>query len=101
MGSLSAMQQGAADRYFQEATNNTDKLVPEGVEGRVPYKGPVGPVINQLIGGLRSSMGYTGCASIDELRSKAEFVEISYAGMRESHVHDVQIVKEAPNYRVE
>jgi IMP dehydrogenase len=101
MGSLSAMQQGAADRYFQEATNNTDKLVPEGVEGRVPYKGPVGPVINQLIGGLRSSMGYTGCASIDELRSKAQFVEISYAGMRESHVHDVQIVKEAPNYRVE
>jgi IMP dehydrogenase len=101
MGSLSAMQQGAADRYFQDATNNTDKLVPEGVEGRVPYKGPVTPVINQLIGGLRSSMGYTGCPSIDDLRSKAQFVEISYAGMRESHVHDVQIVKEAPNYRVE
>ncbi len=101
MGSLSAMQQGAADRYFQDASNNTDKLVPEGVEGRVPYKGPVGPVIHQLVGGLRSSMGYTGCASIEELRSRAQFVEISYAGMRESHVHDVQIVKEAPNYRVE
>jgi IMP dehydrogenase len=101
MGSLSAMQQGAADRYFQDAEEDPDKLVPEGVEGRVPYKGPVTAVIDQLVGGLRSSMGYTGCASIDELRTRAQFVEISYAGMRESHVHDVQIVKEAPNYRVD
>ena len=101
MGSLSAMQQGAADRYFQDSRNNADKLVPEGVEGRVPYRGPVGAVISQLVGGLRSSMGYTGCASIDAMRTTAKFVEISYAGMRESHVHDVQIVKEAPNYRVD
>jgi len=101
MGSLSAMQQGAADRYFQDAEEGTDKLVPEGVEGRVPHKGPVTAVIDQLTGGLRSSMGYTGCSSIDELRTRAQFVEISYAGMRESHVHDVQIVKEAPNYRVD
>ena len=101
MGSLSAMQQGAADRYFQDAEEQADKLVPEGVEGRVPYKGPVTAVIEQLMGGLRSSMGYTGSASIDGLRTHAQFVEISYAGMRESHVHDVQIVKEAPNYRVD
>jgi IMP dehydrogenase len=102
MGSLSAMQQGAADRYFQDAEElGADKLVPEGVEGRVPHKGPVTAVIDQLAGGLRSSMGYTGCASVDELRTRAQFVEISYAGMRESHVHDVQIVKEAPNYRVD
>ena len=101
MGSLSAMQQGAADRYFQDPLMHADKLVPEGVEGRVPYKGPVAGVIGQLLGGLQASMGYVGCATIDELRARAEFVEISSAGMRESHVHDVQIVKEAPNYRVE
>jgi IMP dehydrogenase len=101
MGSLSAMQQGAADRYFQDDEPDTDKLVPEGVEGRVPYKGQLAPLVQQLTGGLRSSMGYLGCGSIDEVRVKAEFVEITVAGIRESHVHDVQIVKEAPNYRVE
>jgi len=101
MGSLGAMQDGAADRYFQDPTNNIDKLVPEGIEGRVPYKGSVLSIIYQMVGGLRASMGYCGCASIDEMRTKAEFVEITSAGMRESHVHDVQIVKEAPNYRVE
>ena len=101
MGSLGAMQDGAADRYFQDPTNNIDKLVPEGIEGRVPYKGSVLSIIFQLVGGLRASMGYCGCASIEDMRAKAEFVEITSAGMRESHVHDVQIVKEAPNYRVE
>jgi IMP dehydrogenase len=101
MGSLAAMQQGAADRYFQDPAMHADKLVPEGVEGRVPYKGSVVGVIGQLLGGLRASMGYIGCATIEEVRSRAEFVEISSAGMRESHVHDVQIVKEAPNYQVE
>jgi len=101
MGSLSAMQQGSADRYFQDEEPDTDKLVPEGVEGRVPYKGQLTPLVQQLTGGLRSSMGYLGCASIEEVRTRAEFVEITHAGIRESHVHDVQIVKEAPNYRVE
>jgi IMP dehydrogenase len=101
MGSLGAMQKGAADRYFQDSDMNVDKLVPEGVEGRVPYKGSAVWVIQQLIGGVRASMGYTGCRTIDELRRKAQFVEITSAGIRESHVHDVQIVKEAPNYRVE
>ena len=101
MGSLGAMQLGAADRYFQDAESATEKLVPEGVEGRVPYKGGVVPLIQQLMGGLRSSMGYVGTSSIDEMRSKAEFVEITHAGIRESHVHDVQITKEAPNYRIE
>jgi len=101
MGSLGAMQQGAADRYFQDPAMNADKLVPEGIEGRVPYKGPVTAVIDQLLGGIRASMGYTGCNTIDEMRSRAQFVEITAAGVRESHVHDVQIVKEAPNYRVE
>jgi IMP dehydrogenase len=102
MGSLAAMQQGSSDRYFQDdEAANPEKLVPEGVEGRVPYKGGVTPLIHQLMGGLRASMGYLGCSSIEEVRTRAEFVEISAAGMRESHVHDVQIVKEAPNYRVE
>jgi IMP dehydrogenase len=101
MGSLSAMQQGAADRYFQDAGDAAEKLVPEGVEGRVPYKGSVVSVIHQLMGGLRSSMGYLGCATIKEVQDRAEFVEITAAGVRESHVHDVQIVKEAPNYHVE
>ncbi|HJT60266.1 MAG TPA: IMP dehydrogenase [Burkholderiales bacterium] len=101
MGSLGAMQKGAADRYFQDAEMNVDKLVPEGVEGRVPYKGSAVRVIEQLSGGLRASMGYTGCESIEALRTRSQFVEITTAGIRESHVHDVQIVKEAPNYRVE
>ena len=101
MGSLGAMSDGSADRYFQDAANNADKLVPEGIEGRVPYKGSVLAILYQLVGGVRSSMGYCGCATIDELREKAEFVEITSAGMRESHVHDVQITKEAPNYRAE
>ena len=101
MGSLGAMQKGAADRYFQDSEMNVDKLVPEGVEGRVPYKGSAVWVVQQLIGGVRASMGYTGCATIEDLHRKAQFVEITSAGIRESHVHDVQIVKEAPNYRVE
>ncbi|MBS1173124.1 MAG: guaB [Proteobacteria bacterium] len=99
MGSLGAMQQGAADRYFQESEANADKLVPEGIEGRVPYKGSVSAVIHQLMGGLRASMGYCGCDTVEEMRSRAEFVEITTAGIRESHVHDVQITKEAPNYQ--
>jgi IMP dehydrogenase len=101
MGSLGAMKDGAADRYFQDSDANVEKLVPEGIEGRVPYKGPVVAVIHQLMGGLRSSMGYVGCATIDEMRAKAEFVEITSAGIRESHVHDVQITKEAPNYHID
>ena len=102
MGSLGAMQQGSADRYFQENDElDTDKLVPEGVEGRVPYKGGLVPLIQQLMGGVRASMGYLGCGSIEEVRAKAEFVEVTTAGIRESHVHDVQITKEAPNYRIE
>jgi IMP dehydrogenase len=101
MGSLGAMQKGAADRYFQDSEMNVDKLVPEGVEGRVPFKGSALWVMQQLLGGVRASMGYTGSKSLQELRTRAQFVEITSAGMRESHVHDVQIVKEAPNYRVE
>jgi len=101
MGSLSAMQDGAADRYFQDPLNNVDKLVPEGIEGRVPYKGSVVSIVYQMVGGLRASMGYCGCATIEDMRTRTEFVEITSAGMRESHVHDVQIVKEAPNYQVE
>jgi IMP dehydrogenase len=101
MGSLGAMADGSADRYFQDASAQADKFVPEGIEGRVAYKGSVLAIIYQLVGGVRQSMGYCGCASIDELREKAEFVEITSAGMRESHVHDVQITKEAPNYRSE
>lgn len=101
MGSLGAMQQGSSDRYFQENVGNTNKLVPEGIEGRVPYKGPIGAVIHQLLGGLRASMGYIGCATISDMHCNAEFVEITTSGMHESHVHDVQITKEAPNYRAE
>jgi len=101
MGSLGAMQQGAADRYFQDYEANADKLVPEGIEGMVPYKGSVLTIVYQLAGGVRSSMGYCGCRTIEEMRTRAEFVEITSAGMRESHVHDVRITKEAPNYRVE
>ncbi|PSB92013.1 IMP dehydrogenase [Candidatus Pandoraea novymonadis] len=101
MGSIGAMQDGAADRYFQDPANNSDKLVPEGIEGRVAYKGSVLAIIHQLTGGVRSSMGYLGCTTIADLHKNAEFVEITAAGMRESHVHDVQIMKEAPNYHVE
>jgi IMP dehydrogenase len=101
MGSIGAMQKGSSDRYFQDAEMNADKLVPEGVEGRIPYKGPAVAIIDQLMGGLRASMGYTGCRDIEEMRARAQFVEITSAGMRESHVHDVQITKEAPNYHVE
>ena len=101
MGSLGAMQQGSSDRYFQDGESNQDKLVPEGVEGRVPFKGSVLAVIHQLMGGLRSSMGYLGCADIATMHEKAEFVEITSSGIRESHVHDVQITKEAPNYHVD
>lgn len=101
MGSLSAMsqKQGSSDRYFQ-SSNAADKLVPEGIEGRVAYKGPLAPIIHQLVGGVRSSMGYTGCKDIEEFNTKPQFVRVTGAGMAESHVHDVQIVKEAPNYRV-
>ena len=101
MGSLGAMQQGAADRYFQDPTGNIDKLVPEGIEGRVAYKGSVVAIIYQLCGGLRASMGYCGCPTIGDMRSRPQFVEVTVAGMRESHVHDVQMTKEAPNYRAE
>jgi IMP dehydrogenase len=100
MGSLSAMQDGSADRYFQEGELSPKKLVPEGIEGRVPYKGPVGDVLFQMIGGLRSGMGYVGCGSIDQLRTETEFVRITAAGLRESHPHDVTITREAPNYSV-
>jgi len=101
MGSLGAMQKGSSDRYFQENESNVEKLVPEGIEGRVPYKGPVTAVIHQLMGGLRSAMGYLGCPTIAEMHAKAAFVQITAAGIRESHVHDVQITKEAPNYHIE
>ena len=104
MGSIGAMQQGSADRYFQESSTgnpNADKLVPEGIEGRVPYKGSVVSIIYQMAGGLRASMGYCGCPTIDAMKNHAEFVQITAAGMRESHVHDVQITKEAPNYRAD
>lgn len=101
MGSLGAMAEGSADRYFQDPANNADKLVPEGIEGRVPYKGSVLAIIYQLVGGLRASMGYCGCANIEDMRTKPQFVQITSAGFRESHVHDVQITKEAPNYRAE
>ncbi|HCV96220.1 MAG TPA: IMP dehydrogenase, partial [Stenotrophomonas sp.] len=98
MGSLAAMEKGSKDRYFQDASS-ADKLVPEGIEGRVPYRGPVGGIIHQLMGGLRATMGYVGCGTVEDMRSKPKFVKISGAGQRESHVHDVQITKEPPNYR--
>ena len=101
MGSLGAMQQGSAERYFQDNDANVDKFVPEGIEGMVPYKGSVLAIIFQLAGGIRSALGYCGCRSVEEMRTRAEFVEITAAGARESHVHDVKITKEAPNYRVE
>jgi IMP dehydrogenase len=98
MGSLSAMQDGSADRYFQEGEMSIKKLVPEGIEGRVPYKGPVGDVLFQMIGGLRSGMGYVGCRDVEGLRHDARFVRITTAGLRESHPHDVTVTREAPNY---
>jgi IMP dehydrogenase len=100
MGSLGAMQQGSKDRYFQDATD-ADKLVPEGIEGRVPYRGPIRQIVHQLAGGLRAAMGYVGCATIDEMQTRPQFVRVTSAGVRESHVHDVQITKEAPNYRLD
>jgi len=99
MGSLGAMQQGSSDRYFQDNEGNADKLVPEGIEGRVPYKGSIITILHQMIGGLRSSMGYVGASEIETMRTKPEFVRVTNAGMQESHVHDVTITKEAPNYR--
>jgi IMP dehydrogenase len=103
MGSIGAMAQthGSSDRYFQDPSEQLDKLVPEGIEGRVPYKGSLVAIVHQLIGGLRAAMGYTGCSSIEEMRTKPVFVRITHAGMRESHVHDVSITKEAPNYRTD
>ncbi|MEM7293025.1 MAG: IMP dehydrogenase [Pseudomonadota bacterium] len=100
MGSLGAMQKGSSDRYFQDDEGEVEKLVPEGIEGRVPYKGPIATIVFQMLGGLRSSMGYCGCESIDAMRERSEFVKITGAGMKESHVHDVSITKEAPNYRI-
>jgi IMP dehydrogenase len=100
MGSMGAMKQGSRDRYFQAGEEDL-KLVPEGIEGRVPYKGPLAMNVHQLVGGLRAGMGYTGCRTIEELRTRAKFVRITQAGLRESHVHDVQVTQEAPNYRVE
>ena len=99
MGSLGAMEKGSKDRYFQESSD-ADKLVPEGIEGRVPYRGPVGSIVHQLVGGLRATMGYVGCASVEEMRRKPSFVKITGAGQRESHVHDVTIVKQPPNYQI-
>ena len=101
MGSVGAMSDGSADRYFQGRVRDSNKLVPEGIEGRVPYKGPVAAVIHQMVGGLRASMGYTGCPTINDMREKAEFIRMTSAGYRESHVHDVTITREAPNYRTE
>jgi IMP dehydrogenase len=103
MGSLGAMAQrhGSSDRYFQDASADAGKLVPEGIEGRVPYKGTMVGIVNQLMGGLRSGMGYTGCPDIDALRTKSQFVRVTPSGVRESHVHDVQITKEAPNYNID
>lgn len=101
MGSLGAMSQGSSDRYFQDITKEPEKLVPEGIEGRVPYKGGLSIIIHQLLGGLRSGMGYTGCGTIAALREQAEFIRVTAAGMRESHVHDVSITKESPNYQVD
>lgn len=100
MGSLGAMKRGSKDRYFQGDVENDVKLVPEGIEGRVPYRGTLSSNIHQLVGGLRAGMGYTGCGNIKELQQKARFIRITNAGLRESHVHDVNITHEAPNYRI-
>ena len=101
MGSLGAMKQGSGDRYFQEDVESPSKMVPEGIEGKVPFRGPLSDMIFQLVGGLRSGMGYVGAKNIEDLRQKAKFVRITAAGLKESHVHDVIITKEAPNYRLE
>src|SRR5690606_233779 len=101
MGSLGAMRKGSKDRYAQADVEDSDKLVPEGIEGRVPYRGPLSSVVYQLVGGLRAGMGYTGCRNIEELRVKARFIKQSPQGLRESHVHDVVVTDEAPNYRIE
>jgi IMP dehydrogenase len=101
MGSLGAMKRGGRDRYFQEGVSDVGKLVPEGIEGMVPDRGPIGDQVHQLVGGLRSGMGYVGASNLAELRKKAKFVQITSAGLKESHVHDVTITKEAPNYRHE
>jgi IMP dehydrogenase len=101
MGSIGAMARGSADRYFQAEVQDSLKLVPEGVEGRVGYKGPVGNVVHQLVGGLKAAMGYTGNRTIAEMQANARFRRITNAGLRESHVHDVQVTREAPNYRLE
>ena len=98
MGSLGAMARGSADRYFQEEIKESLKLVPEGIEGQVPYKGPIAPILHQMVGGLRAAMGYTGAANMTEFRQRARFIRITGAGLRESHVHDVMITREAPNY---
>src|SRR3546814_16652324 len=98
MGSLAAMEKGSKDRYFQDSSD-ADKLVPEGIEGRVPYRGPLSGVVHQLAGGLRATMGYVGCATVEDMRTRPQFVKITGAGQRESHVHDVQITKEPTNYR--
>jgi len=98
MGSVVAMARGSADRYFQKEVTDAMKLVPEGIEGQVPYKGPVGPILHQMVGGLRAAMGYTGAKTVEEFQAKAQFVRITNAGLRESHVHDVTITREAPNY---
>ena len=100
-GSIGAMQAGSKDRYFQEDADEVSKLVPEGIEGKVPYKGSLSAMVPQLVGGLRSGMGLTGSPNIEELRTKAQFVRITAAGLRESHAHDVSITKEAPNYRID
>jgi IMP dehydrogenase len=101
MGSLGAMKKGSKDRYGQADVTENDKLVPEGIEGRVPYRGPLSSVVFQMVGGLRAGMGYTGCRTIEELRTKAKFIKMSSQGLRESHVHDVVVTEEAPNYRTE
>jgi IMP dehydrogenase len=101
MGSIGAMREGSRDRYAQEMTEAESKLVPEGIEGRVPYRGTLAEMVTQLVGGLRSGMGYTGCRTIQEFQEKTRFLRVTPAGLRESHVHDVVITKEAPNYRLE
>jgi IMP dehydrogenase len=98
MGSLGAMSRGSADRYFQKDVSDALKLVPEGIEGQVPYKGPIAPILHQMVGGLRAAMGYVGAANLEQFRERARFIRITGAGLRESHVHDVMITREAPNY---
>ena len=99
MGSMAAMEKGSSDRYFQDASD-PEKLVPEGIEGRVPYRGPLRNIIHQLVGGLRASMGHCGCATMEDMRTRPQFVRVTSAGVREAHPHDIQIVKEAPNYQL-